>query len=111
MDDRYLAAREVSTWQEAYHEAERATGERATSFKNLRDEFDPWHPNGRLGWHKRPLRANRERVLMELREVSEDALLEMADPILARGRRGSRGSHQLTCRPLPAWLTMWRKDF
>ena len=29
MDDRYLAAREVSTWQEAYHEAERATGERA----------------------------------------------------------------------------------
>ena len=29
---------------------------RPTSLKNYRDEFDPLFPNGRNGWHKRPMR-------------------------------------------------------
>ena len=48
---------------------------------------------------------------MELREVSEDALLEMARPNpCARTTRQSR-KPSTHLRPLPAWLTMWRKDF
>ena len=53
------------------------------SFKHLRDEFDPFHANPRLGWHRRELRPNRRRILEELGGVSDDALLELACRILA----------------------------
>src|SRR5438552_358595 len=82
LDKRYLAARECSTWRDAYSQAASALSESPASFKNLRDEFDPVHANPRAGWHHRPLRKNRQRVLDELREISEEALLELVDRIL-----------------------------
>lgn len=33
------------------------------SIKNYRDELDPYFPNARMGWHKRPLREHCQRVL------------------------------------------------
>jgi hypothetical protein len=50
--------------------------------KNLRDEFDPLHGR-RKGWHQRPIRSNRQRVLSEFCEVRDDALLEIVAPLLA----------------------------
>ena len=54
------------------------------TFKNLRDEFDPLHSNQRKGWHLRPIRPNRERVFRELKELSDDAVLELVERILKR---------------------------
>jgi hypothetical protein len=51
--------------------------------KNLRDEFDPIHPNARRGWHKRPLRLNRQRVLGEFCDTSDEAVLEIVSRLLA----------------------------
>ena len=48
----------------------------------MRDEFDPVHGNTRRGWHRRPLRSGRYRVLDELKEVSNEALLELVSRIL-----------------------------
>jgi len=82
LDRKYLDSRSSATWKLAFEEAARALSIRPTSFKNLRDEFDPVHGNRRKGWHKRPLRPNRQRVLGELCEVSDDALLDLVARIL-----------------------------
>jgi hypothetical protein len=84
LDGGYLLARGCTTWRQAYAEAGGALNEASASFKNLRDEFDPIHPNPRRGWHQRPLRPDRQRVLDELQEVSDDALLELVARVLGR---------------------------
>lgn len=84
LDREYLIARNLSSWEQAFAEAEAALGSPATSFNNLRDEFDPIHSNPRRGWHKRQLRPNRQRVLDELKDISDDALLELVGRILKR---------------------------
>ena len=84
LDSAYLTRRKVKTWQQAYQEAADALSEPTTSFNHLRDEFDPVHPNARRGWHNRPLRPSRERVMNELAGVSDEALMEMVSRILQR---------------------------
>jgi hypothetical protein len=84
LDTIYLAARHLQSWQNAFQEAAQALGEPTASFKNLRDEFDPVHPNPRRGWINRPMRPNRQRILDEMAEVSDDALLELVTHILFR---------------------------
>lgn len=84
LDVEYLIARKCSTWAQAYEEAANAMTKPSTTFDNLRDEFDPVHPNPRKGWHMRELRPNRQRVLDELKDVSDEALLELINRIIAR---------------------------
>ena len=84
LDAEYLRLRRFSKWQEAFGEASAALGEPKASFKNLRDEFDPFHDNSRLGWHQRLLRPNRQRIMDELHEVGDDALMELVSRILSK---------------------------
>jgi hypothetical protein len=83
LDLSYLSRRGVSSWRQAYAEASAALGEVATTFKNLRDEFDPFHTNPRRGWHMRPLRIGRQNVLEELKDISDDALMELVQRIVS----------------------------
>ncbi|HEY8751868.1 MAG TPA: DUF3883 domain-containing protein [Tepidisphaeraceae bacterium] len=82
LDHEYLAARNCKTWKDAFDEAGGLLKIVPTSLKNLRDEFDPVHGNARRGWWKRPPRPDRQRVMGELCEVSDRALVEMVDRIL-----------------------------
>ena len=82
LDDRYLQSQGVRTWKAAFDRAAKALRVRSASLKNLRDEFDPFHDNSRRGWRNRPLRPNRQRVMGDLSEVSDDALLESVNRIL-----------------------------
>jgi hypothetical protein len=41
---------------------------RHASIKNYRDELDPYFPNARKGWHKRPLREHCKRVLNDYKD-------------------------------------------
>lgn len=84
LDDEYIRYRNLGSWRAAYEEAARALSVRALSFRNLRDEFDPFHSNKRLGWHKRPMMPSRQRVLEDLKEVSDDALKALVDSIILR---------------------------
>jgi hypothetical protein len=102
LDTDYLAAYHYQTWQEAYQEAAQALSEPTASFKNLRDEFDPVHPNPRRGWHLRSLRPNRQRVLDEMQEVSDDALLELVRRILQR-------DEEATAEAIDALATVTRR--
>lgn len=49
---------------EAFNVIGYALGAKPASIKNYRDEFDPFFPNQRKGWHKRPIR-NYCRSIME----------------------------------------------
>jgi hypothetical protein len=84
LDNEYIRWRNVRSWREAYDEASRALSVVSLSFRNLRDEFDPFHGNKRVGWHKRTIPPSRQRVLDDLKEVSDDALKALVDSIIIR---------------------------
>jgi hypothetical protein len=84
LDGRYLDSQGVRNWKTAFERAAKALRVPATSLKNLRDEFDPFHTNARKGWRLRPLRPNRQRVMGDLCELSDDALIESVNRLLNR---------------------------
>jgi hypothetical protein len=47
------------------------------SIKNYRDELDPYFPNARMGWHKRPLREHCQRILDAHKNAGLDELGEL----------------------------------
>ncbi len=68
LDRQYLRAFGHRSWKAAFADAGAGLAVAPSSLKNLRDEFDPVHGNSRRGWHARPLRKSRQRVLAELCE-------------------------------------------
>ena len=84
LDSAYYAARGFGTWERAFAEAGAALSRPPDTFKNLRDEFDPVHPNVRKGWKNRKMRSTRRRVFDDLIDVSDEALMELVDRILRR---------------------------
>jgi hypothetical protein len=88
-DQEYLRSRGHSSWRSAYAEAAESLGLPEASFKNLRDEFDPLHDNVRVGWNMRPLRPDRERVVLDLRDVSDDGLKELVSRLLIGDREAT----------------------
>lgn len=57
-------------------------GVNPNSIKNMRDEFDPYHPNNRAGWYQRPLRPSRQKVFNSFTDLSELGLREIVLDIL-----------------------------
>jgi len=84
LDGAFLTEFALKTWNSAYELASTSLGQPATTYKNLRDEFDPIHANSRVGWYSRPLRSSRAKVLEELQNVSDKALIELVRHILGR---------------------------
>ena len=84
LDREYLVNRGFATWNDAFANAAEVLSVKATSVKLLRDEFDPFFPNPRKGWHKRELFPSRHRILSELAEVSDDGLFAIVERILHR---------------------------
>lgn len=66
----------------AHREIGRLLGVNSNSVKNMRDEFDPYHENTRVGWYQRPLRPSRTKVLESFQELSEVELREIVLEIL-----------------------------
>lgn len=57
-------------------------GVKASSVKNMRDEFDPLHDNARAGWYQRPLRPSRAKVVEAFQELKEEELRDVVLEIL-----------------------------
>jgi len=51
------------------------------TIRNMRDEFDPYHNNPRIGW-KRELTGSRLKVLRAFQDTDDDTLLEIIKEIL-----------------------------
>jgi hypothetical protein len=71
---------------ESFSEAFNAIGyglqARPASIKNYRDELDPFFPNERKGWHKRPLRTHCRKILDEYKDADIDRLGEVVKGFL-----------------------------
>ena len=59
---------------------------RPASVKNYRDELDPFFPNERKGWHKRPLREHCKQVLDTYKDADIDQLGELVKGFLLPAR-------------------------
>lgn len=51
------------------------------TIKNMRDEFDPYHQNNRVGW-KKELRGSRLKIMNAFQETDDETLLEIVREIL-----------------------------
>ncbi|MFJ5762792.1 DUF3883 domain-containing protein [Neobacillus sp. NPDC093182] len=54
----------------------------ANTIKNMRENFDPLHPNGRVGWYQRELTPSRLDVVENYSHFSEFAMTEIVKEIL-----------------------------
>jgi len=57
-------------------------GVNPNSIKNMRDEYDPYHPNNRAGWYQRALRPSRQKVFDAFTDLTELALGEIVLDLL-----------------------------
>lgn len=67
-----------ASFTEAFNVLGCALDARPASIKNYRDEFDPFFPNSRKGWHGRALREHIKRVL---ETCNDSSMAEMGDMI------------------------------
>lgn len=88
LNDVFLTRFRFKSWRSAFSVSGAALGVPAASMKHLRDEFDPLH-GFRQGWHQRPLRPTRQRVLSEFCDVSDDALLEIVARLMDRDHQAA----------------------
>ncbi|MCL4741317.1 MAG: DUF3883 domain-containing protein [Phycisphaerales bacterium] len=95
LDRDFLSMCGFTSWSQAFARIGQELRVKPASLRNLRDEFDPLHGH-RQGWHKRPLRPNRQRVLGEFADVSDAALAE----IVRRIREGDSEVRQEVATPL-----------
>ena len=96
LDATFLKRFGYRSWRAAFASTGSQLAVAPASMKNLRDEFDPVHLNSRKGWHKRALRPNRQRVLGELCDTSDEAMIEIVSRLLSRDHE----VQELISRPL-----------
>lgn len=51
------------------------------TLRNMRDEFDPYHDNDRIGW-VRPMLGTRAKVMQAFQDMDDDGLVEVVKEIL-----------------------------
>lgn len=62
-DQAAVRALGFESFVEAFNTLGYSLGAKPASIKNYRDELDPYFPNERKGWHKRPLRAHCKNIM------------------------------------------------
>lgn len=72
-----------TNYTDAFKKLATILGQKASTIKNMRDEFDPYFDNGRKGWYQRELRGTRKEVFDMYSSVSDRKLAEVVKDILA----------------------------
>jgi hypothetical protein len=65
-----LAYLGFESFSEAFNAIGYGLGAKPASIKNYRDELDPFFPNTRQGWHRRPLREHCKRIMERYKALS-----------------------------------------
>lgn len=68
-DKRGIASLGLHSFTEAFNVLGLAIGAKPASIKNYRDEFDPYFPNNRQGWHKREFREYCKTIYKEYSDL------------------------------------------
>lgn len=61
-----------------------------SSLKNIRDQYDSVHDNGRVGWHQRPLSSSRLRIAEEYKDWTIEKLTQLVIAIINYDDQGLR---------------------
>lgn len=80
-----LAKLGFGTFTEAFNVIGYALGGRPASIKNYRDEFDPFFPNPRMGWHKRALRDHCRKALEEHKDTDLESFSSLVASFVGYG--------------------------
>lgn len=64
-------------FNEAFNTLGYSIGSKPASIKNYRDEFDPYFPNGRKGWHKRDIREYCKKFLNDFSSLNFSDFTEL----------------------------------
>lgn len=70
------------SFREAFEKLGRIIGQKPATIKNMRDEFDPYFDNGRVGWYQRPLRSSRREVFDSNKNIDDEQLYRKVVKIL-----------------------------
>ena len=77
-DKRAVSELGYESFRQAFNEIGIVLGEKASNLKNMRDEFDPYFDNPRVGWYQRALRGSRKEVFDMMINYSDDEVIEIA---------------------------------
>jgi len=71
-----------STFEEAYKATSDALGIKSSTIKNMRDEFDPYFDNPRVGWNQRELGPSRQTIINKFTEYSQEEMKDIVQCII-----------------------------
>ena len=71
-----------SNFSEAFKEIGRKLNIKPNTIKNMREQFDPYYDNPRVGWYQRELTRSRIDVLEKFDSLSKDEITEIVRNIL-----------------------------
>lgn len=70
------------SFSEAFQKLSKILEQKPSTIKNMRDEFDPYFDNGRVGWYQRTLSPSRAKVFEEYKSVSDEDLYTVINQII-----------------------------
>ena len=73
--------------------------QKASTIKNMRDEFDPYFDNGRVGWYQRQLSASRKEIYDYYKNAPDEKVADDVKQIIDQysqllGQRNSNHNHK-----------------
>lgn len=71
-----------SKWNQAIYDIGKRLDINPNTIKNMRDDFDPLHPNKRVGWYQRELRPSRREIKEQYEGYTEEQLTKLVKNIL-----------------------------
>lgn len=77
-----------NSFTEAFNTIGDILNENPNNIKNMRDEFDPYFDNNRVGWYQRPLRASRQKVYEEFALYSDEEVRQLVFELLRMAKEG-----------------------
>lgn len=65
------------SFKQAFDDLARLVDQKASTIKNMRDEFDPYFDNGRAGWYQRDMSPSRKYVFDMYAKITDDKLTKL----------------------------------
>ena len=78
------------SWNQCYGDVESRLEVKGSTIKNMRDSFDPYYPNPRVGWYQRPILRSRTETMDEFDGLSFASFLKLVQTILLPGQNKSQ---------------------
>lgn len=75
------------SYRDVFEDMANILGQKPSTIKNMRDEYDPYFDNRRVGWYQREMRPSRKEVFDLYKNVSDEELLKVVLEILEEYRR------------------------